>query len=95
MSDLPKRNGWTVTEWAGDPSSYATQRLPNRARRDTALRHLMLVMAALAICAAGAADARRLTGTQAPPAHRPDQPPPADLGMIPLTIAELKRLFNI
>ncbi|MEU0570442.1 IS701 family transposase [Nonomuraea sp. NPDC005983] len=58
------------------------------------LRHLVLVMAALAICAAGAADARRRTDTQAPPARRPDQPSPADAGMIPLTIAEVKRLFN-
>ncbi|MEU7852787.1 hypothetical protein [Nonomuraea sp. NPDC049141] len=34
------------------------------------------------------------TDTQAPPARRPDQPPPADPGMIPLTIPEIKRLFN-
>ncbi|TMR87897.1 IS701 family transposase [Nonomuraea basaltis] len=58
------------------------------------LRHLVLVMAALAICAASAAAARRHTDTQAPPPQRPDQPPPTDPGMIPLTVAEIKRLFN-
>jgi hypothetical protein len=58
------------------------------------LRHLVLVMAALAICAAAAADARRRSDTQAPPPRRPDQPPPVDPGMIPLTVAEIKRLFG-
>ncbi|MFD1537916.1 hypothetical protein [Nonomuraea guangzhouensis] len=58
------------------------------------LRHLVLVMATLAICASAAAHARRRTDTQAPPARRPDQPPPADPGMIPLTIPEIKHLFN-
>ena len=57
-------------------------------------RHFVLVMAALAICAVGAAAARRRTDTQVPPPRRPDQPPPADAGMIPLTVAEIKRLFN-
>ncbi|WUE08443.1 transposase [Nonomuraea sp. NBC_00507] len=36
MSDLPKRNGWTIAEWVGDRSPDATQRLLNRARWDTA-----------------------------------------------------------
>ncbi|MGW6498701.1 IS701 family transposase [Nonomuraea angiospora] len=58
------------------------------------LRHTVLVMAALAICAVSAVSARRRTDTQAPPPTRPDQRPPADPGMIPLTIAEIKRLFN-
>ncbi|SDJ18653.1 SRSO17 transposase [Nonomuraea jiangxiensis] len=58
------------------------------------LRHLVLVMSALAICAASAAAARRRTYTQAPSPHRPDQPPPADPGVIPVTIAEIKHLFN-
>jgi SRSO17 transposase len=35
MSDLPKRNGWTIAEKVGDPSPDATQRLLNRARWDT------------------------------------------------------------
>ncbi|TDD15889.1 hypothetical protein E1294_33085 [Nonomuraea diastatica] len=36
MSGLPKRNGWTIAEHAGDRSPAATQRLLNRARWDTA-----------------------------------------------------------
>ncbi|PZG26024.1 hypothetical protein C1I98_34170 [Spongiactinospora gelatinilytica] len=58
------------------------------------LRHTVLVMAALAICAASAAAARRRTDTQPPPPTGPDQRPPTDPGMIPLTIAEIKRLLN-
>ncbi|HUR02849.1 MAG TPA: hypothetical protein VM347_09935 [Nonomuraea sp.] len=58
------------------------------------LRRTVLVMAALAICAVSAADARHRTDTQAPPPRRPGQRPPADTGMIPLTVAEMKRLFN-
>jgi SRSO17 transposase len=58
------------------------------------LRHTVLVMAALAICAASAAAARCRTDTQAPPPTSPDQRPPDDPGMIPLTIAEIKRLLN-
>ena len=56
-------------------------------------RHTVLVMAALAICAITAALLRDRTDTQAPPPVRPDQPPPADPGMIPLTIPELSRLL--
>ena len=40
------------------------------------LRHAVLVMAALAICAVTAALLRDRTDTQAPPPVRPDQPPP-------------------
>lgn len=58
------------------------------------LRHTVLVMAALAICAASAAAARCRTDTQAPPPTSPDQRPPEDPGMVPLTIAEIKRLLN-
>jgi SRSO17 transposase len=57
------------------------------------LRHVVLVIAALAICAIAAALARDRTGTQAPPPVRPDQPPPPEPGMIPLTIPEIKRLL--
>ena len=39
------------------------------------IRHTVLVMAALAICAITAALLRRRTGTQAPAPARPDQPP--------------------
>ena len=55
-------------------------------------RHTVLVMAALAICAVTAALLRRRTSTQAPAPVRPDQPPPADPGMIPLTVPETGRL---
>jgi len=57
------------------------------------LRHLVLVMAALAICAVTAAQLRDRTDSQAPPAARPDQAPPADPGLIPLTVNEVKRLL--
>jgi hypothetical protein len=50
-------------------------------------------MAALAICAITAAMVKDRTDTQAPPPVRPDQPPPAEPGMIPLTIPEIKRLL--
>jgi hypothetical protein len=45
-------------------------------------------MAALAICAVTTALLRRRTDTRAPAPVRPDQPPPADPGMIPLTVPE-------
>ncbi len=57
-------------------------------------RHTVLVTAALAICAIAAARARRRTDTQAPPPASPDCFPPEDPGLIPLTVAEIKRLFN-
>jgi SRSO17 transposase len=56
-------------------------------------RHTILVMAALAICAVTAALLRRRTSTQAAAPIRPDQPPPADPGMIPLTVPETSRLL--
>jgi SRSO17 transposase len=56
-------------------------------------RHTVLVMVALAICAITAAQLRDRTDTQAPPPVRPDQPPPPDPGMIPLTVPEVKRLL--
>jgi SRSO17 transposase len=56
-------------------------------------RHTVLVMAALAICAVTAAQLHDRTGTQAPPPARPGQPPPADTGMIPLTVPEIARLL--
>jgi len=57
------------------------------------LRHTVLVMAALAVCAVTAALLRGRTGSQAPSPAAPDQAPPADPGMIPLTIPEIKRLI--
>jgi hypothetical protein len=50
-------------------------------------------MAALAICAVTTAQLKDRTDTQAPPPVRPDQPPPPEPGMIPLTIPETKRLL--
>ena len=58
------------------------------------IRHTVLVMAALAICAITAALLRRRTGTQAPAPVRPDQRPPADPGLIPLTVPETGRLLT-
>jgi hypothetical protein len=50
-------------------------------------------MAALAICAVTAAVLRDRTDTQAPPPVRPDQPPPPDPGMVPLTMPQVKYLL--
>jgi SRSO17 transposase len=67
----------------------------SQVRLYTALaRHTVLVMAALAICAITAAQLKDRTDTQAPPPVRPDQPPPADPGMIPLTVPEIARLLT-
>jgi SRSO17 transposase len=57
-------------------------------------RHTVLVMAALAASAVTAALLHDRTGTQAPAPIRPDQSPPADPGMIPLTIPEITRLLT-
>ena len=57
------------------------------------IRHTMLVIAALAICAVTAALLRRRTDTRAPAPVRPDQSPPADPGMIPLTVPETCHLL--
>jgi hypothetical protein len=57
------------------------------------LRHLVLAMAALAICAVTAAQLKDRTSAQAPPPLAPDQPPPPDPGMIPLTVPQVKRLL--
>jgi hypothetical protein len=51
-------------------------------------------MAALAVCAVTAATARHHTDNQATRPTRPDETPPEDPGLIPLTVAEVKRLFN-
>jgi hypothetical protein len=56
------------------------------------LRHTVLVMTALAICAVAAVRIHDLTGTQLPSPASPDAMPPADLGLIPLTIREVRLL---
>jgi SRSO17 transposase len=67
----------------------------SQVRRYTAIaRHTVLVMAALAVCAVTAALLRCRTGTQPPAPVLPDQPPPADPGMIPLTVPETGRLLG-
>jgi SRSO17 transposase len=58
------------------------------------LRHAVLVMAALAICAVTAAQLRDRTDAQAPPPARPDAQPPADPGLAPLTVREVRRLLT-
>ncbi|MEV4084249.1 hypothetical protein ACGFJC_51240 [Nonomuraea fuscirosea] len=58
------------------------------------LRNLVLVMAALAVCVTSAAAARHRTDTQAMASSHPDEQPPEDPGLIPLTVAEIKHLFN-
>jgi hypothetical protein len=57
-------------------------------------RHTVLVMAALAICAVTAALLRDRTDTQAAPPVTPDQPPPPDPGMTPLTVPQVKHLLT-
>jgi SRSO17 transposase len=60
------------------------------------LRHLVLTMAALAVCAVTAARARSTTGnTTTPSPTGPRDIPPTDTGLIPLTVAEVKRLVNL
>jgi hypothetical protein len=49
-------------------------------------------MAALAVCAVTAALVRGRTGSQAPSPAVPGQVPPADPGMIPLTVPEIRRI---
>jgi SRSO17 transposase len=58
------------------------------------LRHIVLVMAALAVCAVAAARLRHRTDAQAAPPARPDDDPPAEPGLIPLTVREVKRLLT-
>lgn len=58
------------------------------------MRHIVLVIAALAVCAIAAADARTHTRPLPTPTS-PTQRPPAELGLIPLTVVEIKRLFNL
>jgi SRSO17 transposase len=57
------------------------------------LRHIVLVMAAFAVCAVAAAQLRDRTDTQAPPPAGPDAAPPADPGLIPLSVREIRRLL--
>jgi hypothetical protein len=58
------------------------------------LRHIVLTLAALAVCAITAAQAKTRAPAPILPTT-PDEPPPADLGLIALTVAEIKRLFML
>jgi SRSO17 transposase len=58
-------------------------------------RHLALAMAALAVCAVTAALARPRTAALTRPPTSPGELPPQDPGLIPLTAAEIKRVFNL
>jgi SRSO17 transposase len=60
---------------------------------NTIRRHTVLVMAALAICAVTAALLSDRTDSQAPPPSGPDDQPPADPGLIPLTVSEVRHLL--
>lgn len=59
------------------------------------LRHLMLAMAALAVCAVTAAAARARTSEPAALPTGPGDPPPENPGLIALTVTEVKHLFNL
>jgi hypothetical protein len=58
-------------------------------------RHIVLTMTALAICAVTASAMRDKTSTLPPEPTHPDDEPPDDPGLIALTVAEVKRLFNL
>jgi SRSO17 transposase len=68
----------------------------SQVRLYTALRrHIILTMTALAICAVTASAMRDKTSTLPPEPTGPDDEPPDDPGLIALTVAEVKRLFNL
>jgi hypothetical protein len=68
----------------------------SQVRLYTALRrHLVLAMASLAICAVTAAQMHHATSALPPAPTSPDDQPPDDPGLIPLTVAEVKRLLNL
>jgi SRSO17 transposase len=67
----------------------------SQVRLYTALaRHIVLTTAALAVAAVTAAHAKTSCPTPPLPTH-PDDQPPDDPGLIPFTVAEIKRLYNL
>jgi len=60
VSDLPKRNGWTIAEHVGDRTPERTQRLLNRACWDTSAAAGVVRRFAVA----GLAEAARRSGRQ-------------------------------
>jgi len=79
--------GSPVTRGSGTGSCHR----PGRPAAIT--RYIAPVMAALAIYAVTAALLKDRTDTQAPPPATPDQAPPENPGMIPLTVPEIRRLL--
>jgi hypothetical protein len=100
-SELPSRNGWSIAEHCRDRSPDCVQRLLNRASwNETAAMSQVRKHAAAGLDGAvrrcrkkRMADLQNRTDTQAPPPVRPDEPPPRDPGLIPLTVHEVKRLL--
>jgi len=67
----------------------------SQVRLYTALsRHIVLTLAALAVCAVTAAQAKAAAPAPVLPTT-PDEAPPADPGLIALTVAEVKHLFML
>jgi hypothetical protein len=65
-----------------------------QARLYTAIRrHLVLVMAALAVCAVNRRPAQEPHRNAGTPAGQPDAAPPADPGLVPLSVREVRRLL--
>jgi SRSO17 transposase len=58
-------------------------------------RHIILTTTALAICAVTASTMHDTTSILPPEPASPDDEPPDDPGLIALTVAEVKRLFNL
>jgi SRSO17 transposase len=68
----------------------------SQVRLYTALRrHIVLAITALAVCSVTASLLRTQTSTLPPDPTSPDESPPTDPGLIPLTVAEVKRLTNL
>jgi SRSO17 transposase len=96
LTDLVKVAGtrWAVEDDFQD-SKQATCLDGTQVRGYTAWkRHVTLVMATYALLAVTAARAKAAHPAPVLP-HGPDQPPPADCGMIALTVPELQRLLPL
>lgn len=67
----------------------------SQVRLYTALaRHIVLTIAALAVCAVTAAQAKKTAPAPVLPAS-PDEDPPEDTGLIAFTVNEIRRVFNL
>jgi hypothetical protein len=93
-------SGWTIPRSAPTRRCYATSFWPPPSGHlllaMAALAMAALAMAALAVVAITAAHARQATfAPTPPPPTSPYDIPPADTGLIPLTVVEVKRLTNL